>query len=128
MNTIQKLPDILKQEWNNRKGAVVFTTVSGDAIPNSIFVTCVSLYEENKILVANNYFDKTIANIMRGSHGSILFITNDDKAYQFKGSIEYTDKGAVFEHMKKWNPEQHPGHGVAIVNIEEVYSGAKKII
>ena len=128
MNTIQKLPDILQQEWDNRKGVVIFTTVSGNSIPNAIFVTCVSLYEENKILIANNYFDKTIANIMRGSHGSILFIITDDKAYQIKGTVEYAEKGSVFEDMKKWNPEQHPGHGVAIVNIEEVYSGAKKII
>jgi hypothetical protein len=28
--------------------------------------------------------------------------------------------------MKKWNPQKHPGHAAAALNVEEVYSGAEK--
>ena len=74
------------------------------------------------------YFDKTRSNILTGSKGAILFITNEDKAFQVKGTIEYQTEGDVFEDMKKWNPKQHPGHAAAILKVEEVYSGAEKLL
>jgi len=29
--------------------------------------------------------------------------------------------------MKKWNPQKHPGHAAAALNVEEVSSGAEKL-
>lgn len=128
MNKKLTVPKNIQQAWTNRKGPIVFTTVSKDTVPNSIYATCVSLFEENSIIVANNYFDKTIKNINSDSKGVILFITNEDKAYQLKGSIEYYTEGKAFEDMKKWNPERLPGHGAAVLNVEEIFSGAEKLI
>ena len=51
----------------------------------------------------------------------------DGKAYQVKGRIEYHKAGEVFNHMKTWNPPNHPGHAAAALEAEEVYSGAQKI-
>lgn len=127
MNNKLTIPQNIQEAWNNRKGPIVFTTVSENTVPNSIYATCVSLFENNSIIVANNYFDKTIKNINNGSKGVILFITNDDKAYQLKGSIEYYTEGKAFDDMKKWNPERLPGHGAAILNVEEIFSGAEKL-
>nr|WP_320120255.1 pyridoxamine 5'-phosphate oxidase family protein [uncultured Marinifilum sp.] len=127
MNNKLTIPQNIQEAWNNRKGPIVFTTVSENTVPNSIYATCVSLFENNSIIVANNYFDKTIKNINTGSKGVILFITNDDKAYQLKGSIEYYTEGKAFDDMKKWNPERLPGHGAAILKVEEIFSGAEKL-
>jgi hypothetical protein len=41
-------------------------------------------------------------------NGSIILVTVDD--------------------MKKWNPLTHPGHVAAALTVEEVYSGAKKLL
>ncbi|WP_096433490.1 pyridoxamine 5'-phosphate oxidase family protein [Labilibaculum antarcticum] len=125
----KKLPEIVKSAWENKKAEVVFTTVSEDSISNSIYATCTSLFDGNKIIVANNFFDKTMKNILSGSKGSILFITKDEKpkAYQIKGSIEYMTEGEAFENMKEWNPKQLPGHGAAVITAEEIYSGAEKL-
>jgi hypothetical protein len=30
--------------------------------------------------------------------------------------------------VKSWNPEKLPGNGVAVIDIEEVYSGADKLL
>jgi uncharacterized protein len=117
----------IRNEWDNKNGAVIFSTLSKEGIPNSIYATCVSMYGENKVLIANNYFDKTIKNILSDSKGTVLFMTKDDKAFQVKGSINYHTSGEEFDDMKKWNPKNHPGHGVAVLNIEEIYSGAKKL-
>jgi hypothetical protein len=55
-------------------------------------------------------------------------MTNDKKAYQLKGSLEYHAAGPIFEDMKKWNPPVHPGHGAAALVVEEVYSGSKRLL
>ena len=113
--------------WKNRNGAVVLTTIGKDGIANSIYVTCAEMYEDKQIVVADNYFNKTRENILEGSAGIILFITKEGKAYQIKGSLEYRKNGDLFDFMKCWNPERHPGHAAVVLVPEKVYSGAKQI-
>jgi len=122
------IPQEVKDAWEKRQGPIVFTTVAADATPNSIYATCVSLYKENSVLVANNFFDKTIKNIESGCKGSILFLTEDNHSYQLKGNIKHFTSGEIFEDMKSWNPKKLPGVGVAVITIEEIYYGAKKLI
>lgn len=122
------LPKIVSEAWKSKKGAIVFSTVNKQGIPNSIYATCISLFNEEKILVANNFFSKTMENITSGSTGSILFLTEDDKSYQIKGTISYFTEGELFDDMKKWNPTRLPGHGVAVLEIEEVFAGAQKLL
>jgi len=124
----KKMTEELKKEWDNRNKAIVLTTVSNDGTPNSIYATCNALFNDDSILVANNFFDKTLKNIESTGKASVLFITNDDKSYQVKGSVKHINSGAEFDDMKSWNPEKLPGHGVAVIDIEEVYSGADKIL
>lgn len=125
MNT---LPQIVVEAWQNKKPAVVFSTVSTDGKPNSIYATCVSVFNNEKILVANNFFNKTMENIKAESYSSILFLTEEDKSYQIKGSLSYFNEGELFDDMKKWNPARLPGHGVAVLEIQEVFAGAEKLI
>jgi predicted pyridoxine 5'-phosphate oxidase superfamily flavin-nucleotide-binding protein len=80
------------------------------------------------VLIADNYFDKTKKNILAGSKGSILFITKDGTAYQAKGSIKYHREGEIFNDMKTWNPEKHLGHAAVALKVEEIYSGAEKLM
>jgi len=127
MNVLNEISENLQKAWNNRKGPIIFSTVSEQGMPNSIYATCVSRYTEDKFLVANNFFDKTLKNILPGCKGTILFITEDEKAYQIKGIINYYTSGEEFDDMKKWNPEKHPGHGVAVLQVEEAYTGADKL-
>ena len=125
---MKKMPEEVSNAWDKRKGPVVFTTVDKEGVPNSIYATCVSKYNEGIIVVANNYFDKTKTNIFSGSLGSILFITNDNKSFQIKGYIKYYTEGDIFDDMKKWLPEKYPGHAAASLEIKEIYSGSKKLL
>lgn len=79
------------------------------------------------LVVADNYFDKTRKNIRSGSYGSILLITKDDDSFQARGTIEYHEEGELFDFMKNWNPEKHPGHAAAVLKVEEVYSESRKL-
>jgi len=122
------LPAQVLQAWEEREGPVVLTTVDANGKPNAIYATCTALYGTDRVVVADNYFAKTQANILAGSKGSLLFITKDKKAYQIKGEIEYLKDGPIFDDMKQWNPTKHPGHAAAAVTVEEVYSGAEKLV
>ena len=122
------LPEEVSNAWENREGPIILSTISADRIPNAIYATCVSKFNEDTIVVADNFFSKTLDNILAGSKGSILFITKDGKAYQIKGSIKYLKEGVIFEDMKKWNPKEHPGRAAAALKVEEVYTGAERLL
>jgi predicted pyridoxine 5'-phosphate oxidase superfamily flavin-nucleotide-binding protein len=122
-----KLPESVIKAWEDREDAIIFTTVNEQGMPNAIYATCVSKFNDNTFIVADNYFDKTRKNILSNSAGSILFITKEGNSYQLKGSITYHKEGEIFENMKQWNPKKLPGHAVAALNVTEVYSGANKL-
>jgi len=122
------LPETVRQAWENREGPAVLTTVSDSGVPNSIYVTCVAAFGDDRLVVADNYFDKTRRNILADCKGSILFLAKGGKAYQIKGCLEYHKQGQVFDHMKTWNPTKHPGHAAVALVVEEVYSGADKLL
>jgi len=121
------LPESILQAWEDRDGPVILATVNPEGVPNIIYATCVSLFGNDRIVVADNYFDKTRKNLLKGGVGSLLFITKAGKAYQVKGVLEYHKEGEVFEHMKTWNPSKHPGHAAAAIKVEKAYSGAEEI-
>ncbi|QZE15909.1 pyridoxamine 5'-phosphate oxidase family protein [Halosquirtibacter laminarini] len=121
------IPEIIKEEWLNKQAAIVLTTISKTGIPNSIYATQVALFGENKVLIANNKFQKTLENINSCSEATLLFITKNNKSYQLKGTISYKTEGAEFDDMKGWNRSDLPGFGVAVIEVKEIYSGAKKI-
>lgn len=123
-----KLPENIIKAWEERDGAIVLTTVNEQGIPNSIYATCVSMFNDSTFVVADNYFDKTRKNILSNNVGSMLFITKEGSAYQMKGSITYHKDGEVFENMKQWNPSKHPGHGAVALNVTEIYSGSSKLL
>lgn len=125
---MSKLPESVKQAWNDREGAIVLTTVNEKGQPNAIYATCVALFEDKWIVVADNYFDKTRRNIHLGGNGSILFITKVGKSYQAKGKLAYHKDGPVYDDMKSWNSEKHPGVAALALVVEEVYSGAERIV
>ena len=123
-----QLPESVRDAWAHRSGPVVLTTVDERSMPNAIYVTCVALYDDATVVVADNYFNKTQRNILSKSRGSLLFISDDNKAFQIKGEISYHKSGPIFEHMKTWNPDKHPGHAAAALTVTAVYRGAERLL
>ena len=121
------LPTSVRQAWEDCDGPAILATVSPEGLPNIIYVGCIGAFGEDRLLVADNYFDKTRKNLLNGGKGALLFRGKNGKAYQVKGTLEYHSDGEVFDHMKTWNPPKHLGHAAAALRIEEVYSGAEKL-
>lgn len=121
------LPQSAREAWDDRDGPVILATVGPNGTPNIIYVTCVGTFGDDRLVVADNYFDKTRRNLLAGGKGAMLFRSKAGKAYQVKGTLEYHTDGEVFQSMKTWNPTKHPGHAAAALRIEAVYSGAEKL-
>lgn len=121
------LPESVRQAWEDRDGPAIFATVDESGTPNIIYVTCVAMYGDDRLLVADNYFHKTRDNLKVSHTGAMLFRDKSGKAYQVKGKLEYHTEGDIYENMKTWNPSQHPGHAAASILVEQVFSGADQL-
>ncbi len=124
---MKNLPQEVKDAWKMHKKEVVFTTVSKEGSPNSVYVAIIFFYDENTIVIADNKFHKTNKNIEENSSASILFITDEYAAYQIKGTIKCYTEGPIYDAMKKANKEGYPGYKAVAINVEEVYKGAEKL-
>ena len=122
-----KLPDVVKEAWEDRNGAIVFTTVSPEGMPNAIYASCVKIWDDSHVVVADNFFNKTRANIAAGSKGALVLITNAGKSYQIKGSLEYLTSGEIYDDMQEWVNCKLPRVAAAVIDVEEVYSGSEKL-
>jgi len=125
---MSSLPERVSQAWKNREGPAILTTVDANRVPNSIYVTCVGMQGDDRMVVADNYFNKTRQNVKLGGIAALLFIDKTGKAYQIKGTMEYHTEGAVFDGMKCWNPKKHPGHAALAIRVEQIFSGSEKLL
>jgi len=122
------LPDIANKAWDDRQGPAILVTVDAKGKANAVYVGCVKKFSDDKLVVADNYFNKTRSNILAGSTGVILFITKDNKSFQVKGTLEYHKSGEVYDDMNTWVDAKYPRVAATVLNVEEVYSGAEKLL
>ena len=121
------LPKAFVDAWENREPRMIFTTVDTSGEPNSVWVLCVKMLDDKRILIANNFFCKTLENILNNSRGALLMIAPEREAYQIKGSLEYHTEGGIYDDMKAWLDPKFAGVGAVILNIETIYYGAEKV-
>lgn len=122
------LPENVRRDWEDRQTPAVLATVGADGVPNVIYVTCINRFGEDRIVIADNYFHKTRANILSGSKGALLFRSKSGTCYQIKGHFEYLHEGPVFDDMKLWNLPGKPGKAAAALVIEEIFTGAERLL
>ncbi|MGD7654312.1 MAG: pyridoxamine 5'-phosphate oxidase family protein [Verrucomicrobiales bacterium] len=121
------IPETVKQAWADRVGYPVFATADANGVPNAIYVGALDIYDDHTIVIADNYFSKTKANILAGSKAALVFLSKGGKSYQIKGSIETATDGPWFDFMKRINPAKHPGHAAAVIRVEAVFSGSQQL-
>jgi predicted pyridoxine 5'-phosphate oxidase superfamily flavin-nucleotide-binding protein len=97
-------------------------------MPNVIYSAFISLYGDDGFAITDHFFNKTRDNILNGSKGAILFLSEDGRSsYQIKGTFEYYQDGEIVEQIRETMPPQLPSRAVAILRAEDVYSGSKKL-
>ena len=102
-------------------------TSDNEGIPNVIYIKYLKIIDDNSVLMADNYFEKTRDNIL--GNGKIAFVVRDDEkgSYQIKGAAQRFTEGAMFDEVQKWVPDKLPKAAI-VMTVEEIYNGAKRIV
>jgi hypothetical protein len=125
---MKTFPEVVRTAWANREGPVVLATVDAAGVPNAIYVGSVQIHGDDTVVIADNYFNKTRANILAGSRGALVFLTKERKSYQLKGRFEYLTSGPIFDAMKQWNPTKHPGVAAAALKVDQIFCGGEQLV
>jgi hypothetical protein len=113
-------------------------TASKKGIPNVTPIAFVQLVRDDTIWIADNFMQKTLANVRENPHIALyLYDAESKKCLQIKGTVDVRVSGEDFEKMKKMVQEKKPGlpaKSLLIVKIAEVWecmpgpSAGKKIL
>ncbi|MDD2635492.1 MAG: pyridoxamine 5'-phosphate oxidase family protein [Bacteroidales bacterium] len=115
----KEILDIFKNEMCHQ-----FATVSQDGIPNICNVGAKYIRDDGKIVVIDNFMNKTLANIKENPEVAML-IRREKESYQIKGSAIYLTKGKEFDEAYKWMKnigEKYPAKGAIIITVHSVYN------
>ena len=126
---MKPIPKNVSDAWDNREERMVLTTVSSEGMPNAIWVICAKKVDDHRIVISDNFMNKTRANILAGSKGALLFIAPERKAYQLKGRLAYHRDGPLYEDMKHgWLAPKFAGNAAVELIVDEAYCGGERLL
>jgi len=125
---VAQIPEVVVSAWQQKNTPAVLSTVDGEGIPNVIYTAFISQYGDDAFAITDHFFSKTRDNILQGSKGAVLFLSEDGKSsYQLKGSFEYHQDGEIYEKVRASMPPELPSKAVVILRVEDIYSGGEKL-
>jgi len=121
-----QLPDTVKKAISKQELFPVATSTS-KGIPNVVYIKYLKVIDDQTILIADNYLNKTRDNIL--NNGKIAFAVLDDEkgSFQIKGTARRLTEGTMFDEVQKWVPEKLPRVAAVVMRVEEIYNGTKRI-
>jgi predicted pyridoxine 5'-phosphate oxidase superfamily flavin-nucleotide-binding protein len=132
--TYMKIPENVKESLNRSLKArrVVFATASKDGMPNAVPVGIIRFPDDETVLVVDNYFLKTRANLEKNTQAALTFwdmvekdgkLVNND-GYQLKGKIRIENSGPLYEKVKaevKAIRAEFPAKAIVLLKVEEIF-------
>ncbi len=115
------------QELFNNVPIVVLSTATIDGIPNVVPVGAKKIIDNETILISNQFFNKTLANMQANPHVAVTYWEGHE-GYQLKGTVTIETSGQRYEDTVKWidelstksgNPKKCKG--AIILQIQEIY-------
>ncbi|NPV61258.1 MAG: pyridoxamine 5'-phosphate oxidase [Methanotrichaceae archaeon] len=120
-----KMPPDVKETLEKQK-PVPIATASKDGVPNVVFVGLLKIVDDENIMIADNFFYKTAANLEQNPKISILCYNGDTKkSFQIKGSVTLCREGKDFETMRTWVHginNKLPAKSCVMVKVDEIYN------
>lgn len=128
MRSMVKLPpEVVKLlEKVAPKSLCVLATSSKDGKPNAVPIMFVWPWGEEEILIADNFFLKTRANIEENPVASLTFWDPETReGYQVKGKVQVYTSGPVFEEVVSRVKSIRPTlktKAAVVIRVEEIYT------
>ncbi len=121
-----QLPDAVKKAITKQDVFPVATS-NQDCIPNVVYIAYLKVLDNQTVLIADNYLEKTRDNIL--SNGKIAFAVRDEEkgSFQIKGTAERLTEGDMFDEIQKWVKDELPKVAAVVMHVEEIYNGAERI-
>ena len=111
---------------------VAMATASENGIPNVVPIGAKKVLDDETILISDQYFNKTLANLKENPQVALTFWdleTHD--SYQIKGAITIETSGEVFEQTAAWIEEiakarnvPMKSKGAVVLKITDIFSSA----
>jgi len=102
-----------------------FATASKEGAPNVIPVACLKVYDDQTLLIVDNYFGKTLQNLRENPHVSTCaWDAKKRQCFQIKGSAKVYTEGKPFVDAVEWLKVEKPQHNpksAVLIKIEEIY-------
>jgi predicted pyridoxine 5'-phosphate oxidase superfamily flavin-nucleotide-binding protein len=119
----QRMKEIFKMPQ-----AAVVATATKEGLPNAVPVTMKKLLDDETVLIADNFLNKTLENMKKNPQVAITF-WDKIEGYQLKGTVSVKTSGQVFEETAKWVEERAKAlnmplkaKGAVVFKIDEIYS------
>jgi predicted pyridoxine 5'-phosphate oxidase superfamily flavin-nucleotide-binding protein len=129
-----KIPVNVKDSLNNSLKArrVILGTASKSGMPNAVPIGIIRFFDDETIVLVDNYFLKTRANLEENPCVSLTFWDIEEKegvlitrsAYQLKGKIKIEDSGPIYEKIRaevKAIKAEYPARAIVLAKIEEIF-------
>ncbi len=125
-----KLPDEVKAAID-KATLYCIATADNNAVSNVIYVSYLKYLDDETIVVADNKFFKTRANIDSNKKMAFVVLDADTrKSYQVKGIVEIYTEGEKYQSVVKWVHIKHPEmtpKAAMYLQVDEVYCGSERL-
>jgi len=114
----------------NKVPTAILATATADGTPNAVPVGAKKIIDDETILISDQFFGKTLANIKSNPKVAITYWEGHE-GYQIKGSVTIETTGPRYEETAKWIEELGAkagfplkSKGAVILKIDEIYGVA----
>ena len=115
------------QELFNKVRTAVLATATGDGRPNEVPSGAKKIIDAETILISDQYFKKTLANMKENPQVSLIYWEGRE-GYQLKGTVTIETSGQRYEDTARWIVDlitkfglPLKSKGAIIVKIEKIY-------
>ncbi len=118
------MPPEVKEALSKQK-PIPIATATKDGTPNVVFINYMKILDDETLLLVDNFFLKTAANLSENPRVSVLCYDSEaKKSFQIKCSATVYKAGPQFDEMRKWvhgiNPKL-PAKAAVVAKVEAVY-------
>jgi predicted pyridoxine 5'-phosphate oxidase superfamily flavin-nucleotide-binding protein len=122
-----KLPPEVKDVLSKQKPIPV-ATASKTGVPNVCFVGRLKFVDDETLMIMDNYFNKTRANLKENPRVAVLcYDAEIKKSYQIKGKVQVVSSGKIHEEGQAWmhgiNPKL-PTKATVLIKVEEIFDSS----
>ena len=114
------------KEQMAKVGVLHLATASKAGVPNVAPMGAV-LVEDDKVLIAKNFMNKTMANILENPQVSVLVWSRDiGNCFQLKGTAEIMKDTEEHQKMRDMleakKPGAYPCHDLVVISVKEIFT------